>query len=435
MPSRLACLAALAAICAVAWGAVAPDRPNIVFILADDLGIECVGAYGGLSYRTPNLDKLAAGGVRFTHAFTNPLCSPTRAQVLTGRYPIHNGIKRVLFDFQKHREFLDPARETSFASLLRQAGYATAIAGKWQLSFLHERDTIRDFGFDEYQCWQIFRDGEKTSRYADPTFRQNGRVIGPELRGRYGPDVNVDFLIDFMKRHRDKPFLVYYTALLPHFPWEPTPDSGVALRAAADALGDPKYFPDMVAYLDKQVGRFLAALDELHLRERTLVVFLADNGTDRRIVSRWTDGKITRDVRGGKGTMTDAGARVPLIANWPGTIKPAVLDDLVDSSDILPTLVELAGAPAPPRAINGRSFAPRLRGQPGNGRAWVHVQNMDQRWVRNREFHLANDSTLRPVVGIGEAHAEPIPKPYSPAHQAAWDALKPGLRSAATLGK
>src|SRR5690606_34201617 len=106
------------------------------------------------------------------------------------------------------------------------------------------------FGFDEYQMWQIFHNGQKTSRYANPTMRQNGKVLQEELVGRYGPDVNLEFLLDFMKRHREGPFLIYYTALMPHYPWEPTPDSGDPLKPA-DGIGDPKYLPDMVAYLDK----------------------------------------------------------------------------------------------------------------------------------------------------------------------------------------
>ena len=313
-------------------------------LLAGHTWLECVGAYGGLSYKTPHIDRLARSGMRFTHCFSNPYCSPSRAQLLTGRYPLHNGITRVIYDPPQHREFLDPEKETSFARLLQQAGYATVIAGKWQVSFLHERDTIRAHGFDEYQCWQIFHEGQKTSRYAQPTLRQNGKVLQEELRGKYGPDVNVDFLIDFMRRHRDQPFMVYYTSLLPHYPWEPTPDSDDPLKPA-DGLGDTKHMPDMVACLDKQVGRIVAAVDELGLSDRTVIIFSGDNGTDRRIRSKWTDGQVSRTVAGGKGTMTDAGTRVPLIAAWPGVVKPgAVCDDLIDFSDFLPTFVKLGSA-------------------------------------------------------------------------------------------
>lgn len=412
------------------WGglvssALTADRlPNVVVIVADDLGLEGVQSYGGLSYETPNINALAAEGMRFTHCFSNPLCSPSRAQLLTGRYPFRNGITRVIYQPENHREFLDPKQETSFATLLKKAGYATAIAGKWQVSFLHERDTLNAHGFDEYQMWQIFHESKKTSRYADPTMRQNGKVLQAELHGKYGPDVNVDFLIDFMRRHKDEPFLVYYTALLPHYPWEPTPDSGVPLQTA-EGDGNPKYMPDMVAYLDKQVGQLVATLEELKLRDNTLVLFVADNGTDRRIISRWTNGMVTRNVPGGKGTMTDAGTRVPLIANWPGVIAAGkVNDDLVDLSDLLPTLVELTGASLPAKPIDGRSFLPQLRGEPGNPRSWIHVQDKQQRYLRNRDYILTWQGQLRPVVETGQPKAAVTKPPYNPQQEQARSQLR-----------
>lgn len=417
----------------VASGAAAAEGPNLVVVLADDLGVECVGAYGGLSYQTPNLDRLAASGLRFTHCFSNPYCSPSRAQLMTGRYPLHNGIRRVIYDPQRHREFLDPQQQVCFARLLKQAGYATAIAGKWQVSFLHERDTVRAHGFDEYQLWQIFHEGKKTSRYANPTLRENGRLRREEFRGSYGPDENVKFLIDFMRRHRKQPFCVYYTCLLPHYPWEPTPDSKEPLQAATGKGNWKKYMPDMVAYLDKQVGQLVSAVDDLGLRENTLVLFVADNGTDRNVTSQWHRGAIKRQVPGGKGTLTDAGTRVPLIANWSGKIQAGVCDDLVDLSDILPTLVELAGADLPKRAINGRSFAPQLRGEAGTPRGWIHVQDHDNRYVRDREFILTNQGKFRPVVDIGQRPAKPLTGNLNAEQQAARKRLQRGLEKAAEL--
>ncbi|WP_158262397.1 MULTISPECIES: sulfatase-like hydrolase/transferase [Pirellulaceae] len=410
--------------CLVSLGQSAERPPNVLVIVADDLGLECVQSYGGLSYQTPNIDALAEKGMRFTHCFSNPLCSPSRAQLLTGRYPFRNGITRVIYQPENHREFLDPTQETSFATLLKKAGYATAIAGKWQVSFLHERDTLNAHGFDEYQMWQIFHDGQKTSRYANPTMRQNGKVLQAELKGKYGPDANVAFLIDFMRRHKDEPFLAYYTALLPHYPWEPTPDSEEPLRAA-DGDGDKKYMPDMVAYLDKQVGQLVAALDELKLRDKTLVIFVADNGTDRRITSKWSNGIETRNAVGGKGTMTDAGTRVPLVANWPGVIAAGKVNhDLIDLSDLLPTLVELTGASLPAKPIDGRSFLPQLRGEPGDPRSWIHVQDKQQRYVRNRDFIFTWQQQLRPVVETGQPKAATIKSPYNASQAEAAQQLK-----------
>ena len=136
-------------------------KPNIVMVLADDLGIECLSAYGGTSHRTPNIDRLAAQGIRFTHCFSNPYCSPSRASLLTGRYPFKNGLTDVLSSQKQADIYLHPS-QPSYARQLKEAGYATGLAGKWHVSLLHKHNTIREFGFDEYQVWQIF-DAAETS--------------------------------------------------------------------------------------------------------------------------------------------------------------------------------------------------------------------------------------------------------------------------------
>ncbi|TWT38525.1 sulfatase-like hydrolase/transferase [Blastopirellula retiformator] len=419
--------------CAVSSVAAADDRPNIVLFLADDLGIECVESYGGISYKTPNIDRLAKSGMRFTHCFADPYCSPSRAQLLTGRYPLHNGIPRVIYLPDRHREFLDPAKETSLAKLLQASGYATAMAGKWQLSFLEERDTIAAHGFDEYQAWQIFNGGQKTSRYANPTMRQNGKVVSTP--GGYGPDENLAFVTDFIERHQDEPFFVYYACLLPHWPWEPTPDSEDAL-SAGKGDGDPKYMTDMVSYLDKQVGQVEQTLDRLGLRDDTILIFVADNGTDQRLFTNWTDGMVQRRIPGGKSHMTDTGTRVPLIVSWPGHVKPdRVNNNLVDLSDLLPTLVELTGAQQSPNPINGVSFAAQLRGESGTPRSWIHVQKEQQRHVRNDLFILNNQGKLRPIVEYGLKPAAAISPDSSPAAKASHAQLKSALKEAATFSK
>jgi arylsulfatase A len=401
--SLVACVALLA--CAAESKS---DRPNFVVVLADDLGIECLSTYGGTAHDTPHLDKLAAQGMRFSHCFSNPLCSPSRATLLTGRYPLKNGLKIVIFDADRHAETYLRTDQPSFTRQLKKVGYTTAIAGKWQLSFLHERNTINDFGFDQYQCWQIFRDDEsKTRRFHEPHFIRNGKIIADDIANRYGPDVNVDFLADFIKTNaaKKKPFLAYYTCLLPHFPWAPTPDSddkSYRLEAAT-SLGNPKYFPDMVKYLDKSVGRLMQIVDDLGIADNTVFIFLADNGTDRRITNAWGDGK---QIRGGKGTMTDRGTRVPLLVRWPGKIEAgSTCDALIDFSDLHPTLCELAEAPLPDARIHGRSFVAQLLGKPGNPRAWIHTQNGDARHVRNQEYILTNRGQLRPVVEIWQPPA------------------------------
>ena len=417
--------------CTVSTTLLAAEKPNIILIMADDLGMECVGCYGGLSYKTPHIDQLARDGMRFEYCFSCPYCSPTRAQILTGRYPLHTGITRVIFLPESHREFLDPKKETSFASLLKEAGYRTAIAGKWQLSFLHERNTIPDFGFDEYQCWQIFEDGKKTSRYAEPTYLRNGKLLSNDLKGRYGPDVNCEFLIDFMRRNKERPFLMYWTMLLPHFPYERTPDTGKINNAGKTPGKGPEYFDDMVAYLDKLVGRIVEAVEKEGLSDNTVIIFTADNGTQsgKNIVSYWTDDEKTFGIPGGKAQLTDTGTHVPLIVRWPNKIKRNSLrKGLVDLSDILPTLADLAGARLPKNPINGRSFAKQLSGDAGNPREYVHIQKLGDRYVRNKEFILTNRGDFRPVVPSGRHAAENITRKLTAREAAAKEELEHALQ-------
>ena len=384
-------------------------KPNVVLILADDLGVECLSSYGGTSHQTPNLDRLAKEGMRFTHCFSNPYCSPSRAQLLTGRYPFQNGLKVVLHSKRQENIYLKPS-QPSFPRQLKQHGYATQIVGKWHVSLEHKHNTIRDFGFDHYQTWGIFdENGGKTTRFWNPYLMRDGRIIADGIKDRYGPDVDLEVYLDFItSRAKNKqPFLAYYSTCLPHFPWEPTPDSKDKTYRAPNPAhkGDPKYFPDMLAYLDKQIGSMLQTLDDLGIAENTIVIFLADNGTDSGLVHSWGDGK---SIAGGKGSMTDRGTHVPLLVRWPGKIRAgSVCGDLVDLTDFLPTLCELTGASLPDAKIHGRSFAPQLLGKPGNPREWIHIQNANDRQLRNNEYMLNNKDQLRRVVQLWEEPARP----------------------------
>jgi arylsulfatase A-like enzyme len=419
--------------CLAAWLVVstispaAPEkRPNLVVILADDLGIECLTTYGGKSQATPHIDKLRAQGMQFSHSFSNPFCSPSRASLLTGRYPFKNGLREVLHSKRQEDTFLSP-EQPSFVRQLKAAGYATAIAGKWHVSLLHKHNTINEFGFDQYQVWQIFDDeGNKRRRFWTPHINRNGTLIADEIKNRYGPDLDMEFLLDFIRRQAEEkqPFFAYLTTCLPHYPWEPTPDSKEQGYVAPNTehKGDPKFFPEMVAYLDKQVGRILKNLDDLGIAENTVVMFLADNGTDRDISNLWGDGK---QIQGGKGTMTDRGTRVPLIVRLPGRIEAgSTCDDLVDFSDIFPTVCEITGAPLPEEELHGRSFLPQLAGEPGNPREWVHIQDKGQRAVRNREFILTHKGEFRPVTDLSSDPAPAIERELTEKEQAARKSLQ-----------
>lgn len=331
-------------------------QPNLILIMADDLGYETIGANGGTSYRTPALDKLAATGARFTQCYVQPLCTPTRVQLMTGQYNVRNYL---------NFGTLEP-RAVTFGNLLQDAGYATCITGKWQLG--HDVDLPKKFGFDEACLWQHTR---RPPRYANPGLEVNG-VEKDFVSGEYGPDLVNDYAIDFITRKQSKPFFLYYPLMLTHSPYQPTPDSAVWDPTAKGEQGkqNEKHFGDMVEYMDKLLGKLIAKLDALGLRENTMVVFLGDNGTGKGTRSMMGD----KVVIGGKGSTTAAGMHVPLIVNWPGQVAPgAVKHELVDSTDFLPTLLDAAGVKPPAKLpLDGYSFLPLLRGNSSTPREWIY---------------------------------------------------------------
>ncbi len=346
------------------------SRPNIVLIMADDLGFECIGANGGTSYDTPVLDKLAGQGVRFEHCYSQPICTPSRVKLMTGIYNVRN-----------YAEFgLLERSQTTFANLLRDAGYATCIVGKWQLG---KDKTLPDhFGFDEHCLWQLLR---RPSRYPSPGMEVNGKMV--DYTPGYGPDVATQYALRFIQQNRDQPFLLYYPMILTHCPFEPTPDSAdwdPSSKGSKTYKGDPKYFGDMVTYMDKQVGRILEQLDRSGVRDNTLVLFTGDNGTDEPVVSMMRG----RKVAGAKGKTTDGGTRVPFIAHWPGkTAKGKVCHDIIDFADFLPTICQTTGTEIPASlGIDGRSFLPQLTGRKGNPREWIYVWYARNGGSKGKEF-------------------------------------------------
>lgn len=395
---------------------------NLVVILADDVGSECLGSYGGTSYDTPHLDALAAGGMQFGNFYSTPMCVPSRISLMTGTYGFRNYERS-----QELAEEFDPTREPTFGNVLSDRGYATCVTGKWQMCEFDKpgnSDHATRCGFDEHCLWAWQLGGQLRSRYFDPVVWQNG-ARKDTLTGRYGPDVYCDYLIDFIVRNRKGPFLAYYPMALAHGPFSPTPDSSLFKRMLYQMPVQvyrrirPTFFVDQIAYLDKLVGRIVAALDSNGLRENTLLMFLTDNGTPAQVIS-W---KGNKRVPGGKGTVTDRGTRVPCIASWPATIAPGSrCDDLIDLSDILPTLVQVAGQSLPSGfPVDGRSFAPQLAGEPGNPREWAYIGSArwegrtESRAVRSRRWKLLDSGELfdmlndpdeeRPILRTGGADA------------------------------
>ena len=405
-------LAFLIVLAASLYGGVATGadrRPNFLVILADNIGQDWFDCYGSMEKCTPQVDKLAAGGVRFEHCYVTPLCSTTRVEMYTGRYGLHTG-------WHTHHDSaiyggggLDPKREVTWARALRDAGYKTAITGKWQINDLAvDVDALKQHGFDEHLVWTGHLVGEGNaeerwqasikpggsreleSRYWNPVVYRNGER--QNMSETFGPDTYVDYLVDFMKRHRDDPFVAYYAMPLVHVPTITTP-----LSPKKDAP-EREQFAGMVRYLDHQVGQLVEALERLKLRDDTIVLFMTDNGTSDRLKGRVHGNRAS----GGLGTLSEGGLDVPMILNCPARIAQGrVSKALVDCSDVFPTLLDLAGVPIPAGlVIDGRSFASQLsvsESLPPPPRQWIFAQYASKRVVRNDRFKLYSTGELYDV--------------------------------------
>ena len=362
-------------------------QPNIVLIMADDVGYEIPGYTGGTTYQTPNIDQLAEGGMQFTHCYSTPKCAPSRVTIMTGRY---------LFRTTEQWGHI-PAEERTFGHILQEAGYSVALAGKWQMALLkNDPLQVRKMGFEQF-CVFGWHEGP---RYHQPYIYQNG-IIRDDVADQYGPDVYLDFLIDFMAQNKDRPFLAYYPMAVAHEvsndflpPPPPGPD------------GHYQTYAELISVMDKNIGRLIAALDSLGLRENTVILFTSDNGTPQAHITDIQNNEYIKTpiiskmgehiISGGKGTLTDFGTRVPMIVNWPGnTPAGKICSDLIDFSDFMPTLAELAGAELPDdRPIDGHSFVAQIRGHRGQPRDWIYNQFEGQAWIRNHRWKFYSDDRL-----------------------------------------
>ncbi len=376
-------------------------KPNVILIMADDMGYECLSTYGSLSYKTPNLDQLAANGIRFEHCISQPLCTPSRVKIMTGLYNYRN------YDYFGHLGLENP----TIGNLMKEAGYATCISGKWQLNGLSYKEQLTDWedrtrpnqlGFDEYCLWQLTRARKEGERYANPLIECNGELLDRDA-DTYGPDLFAGFVLDFIERNSDQPFFIYYPMVLVHDPFVPTPDSENWPLKDERYRNDTAFFKEMVSYTDKIIGQIVSRLEEKGVLESTILLFTGDNGTHPTIYTHTASGTI----RGGKGNTTDAGTRVPLIAHYPeGKQKGKIYQGLIEFSDFYPTLAEISGVPAGAKEetgvhMDGQSFFPVLTGSPHIPRKTVFV-HYDPQWsknvnrfrnqfVRSQEYKLYSD--------------------------------------------
>ncbi|MEL6252507.1 MAG: sulfatase-like hydrolase/transferase [Bacteroidota bacterium] len=367
------------------------SRPNVILIMADDMGYECLSTNGSTEYETPILDGLAKEGIRFTKAISQPLCTPSRVKIMTGKYNYRN---------YEAFTWLNSNQRT-FGNVMKEAGYATCIVGKWQLNGLvYKKEGYLDnqrphaFGFDEYCLWQLTKLKKEGERFANPLLEQNGKVL-PRDEDAYGPDIVSQFAMNFIDRNKDRPFFIYYPMLLVHDPFVPTPGSENWSDKANRYRQDTTFFADMMNYTDKIVGRIVDQLKKSGIYENTLLIFTADNGTHPRIYSATKGGQI----RGAKGNTIDHGTHVPLIMSWPDKVKAAsVYDELIEFSDFYPTLADIAGKK---EISDGKSFLPLLLGEKQRVRedAFVHydpmwgknVNKFRNQFARTRRYKLYQD--------------------------------------------
>ncbi|MBG9378210.1 sulfatase-like hydrolase/transferase [Panacibacter sp. DH6] len=378
-----------------------PVKPNIVLILADDIGYEVPAVNGGQSYNTPNIDMMAAAGMRFTQCYGSPMCSPSRFMLLTGKYNFRNYTVWGIMD----------RNQRTIANMLADQGYDTYALGKWQLD---GGDTsVKTFGFNSsYTIFAQYDDGTLThdafhntyGRYKSPELYANGLQLGKSTVNKYCDDILVDSLTAYAARssQQGKPFFIYYSTSLCHHPYSPTPDDPeYNAWDPNNKLSDSTFFPSMVQYMDKKIGNIFSRFDSMNLTGNTVFIFLGDNGTPSAITSVY----LGDSIRGGKMKSTTWGTHVPLIVYWRGMIPAnTVNSDLVDFTDFLPTLAGIARIPVPKTygTIDGVSFAPRLAARPGTPRSWIFChydpeQNQPsvlKRWIQDTTYKLY-DSTGR----------------------------------------
>jgi len=368
-------------LCLVAVTARSDDRPNIILIMVDDMGRDWVSCYGA-QHQTPNVDRLAKQGVRYETAWSTPICTPTRVTLLTGQYPFRHGWTQHYDVPRWGGHGLSWTKFTTFAHVLRESGYATAIGGKWQVNHLGKQpEALKQHGFDEHCVWTGAEAGraETDRRYWGGHIMTNGR----RETAAYGPDTISRFLIDFVRRKKDKPFLIYYPMLLAHGPHTTTP-----LNKDAPPNGKPGLYAGNVTYMDHLVGKLIQAVDDAELGEKTLILFTGGNG------SAFAGVLNNEPYLKGKGSKADCGAHVPFIVRAPFlTGGGRVSRDLIDFTDIYPAFLELAKAKAPDGVkLDGKSFVPSLRGSedPFEKRSWIYSQLGQFRMIR--DWHHILDS-------------------------------------------
>jgi len=349
-------------------------KPNIIWMMADDMGCRDLGCYGQQYIKTPNMDRLATGGVRFTSTYAgSSVCAPCRSTLMTGQ---HSGHTRVRWNHSvktKKRVPLLPS-DVTVASVLKKAGYATGITGKWGLGEPNTTGIPTLQGFDEW--YGFLNQDHALEYYPDHLWRGPKKEAVP--KGAYVTDLFTQEALAFIRKHRSVPFFLYFTPTTPHAPHD-APELG----EYKDKPWKPEHkaYAAMVATFDRAVGAILTLLKELNLESETIVFCTSDNGAGNKPGLPFFNG--TGPFRAAKGDVYEGGHRVPMIVRWPGRVKPGSTSDYPwVFYDFLPTAAELAGV-QPPRGIDGISIAPVLLGKTPNKREYFYWEG------HTRGFHQA----------------------------------------------
>lgn len=382
---------------AVARRVSTPDRsrPNFVFFLIDDMGWTDLGCYGSRFYETPNIDRLARQGMRFTDAYAAcPVCSPTRGSIVAGKYPARLGITQWIGGPNEptaYRHYL-PLEDVTIAEALKEAGYATAFVGKWHLG-------SKDY-YPQHQGFDVNIGGDSSG--APPTYfwpyKRNNRALdelppGGE-EGEYLTDRLTDESIKFLEANRDKPFLLYLSHYAVHTPVESKPELTAKYKAKVEKMPEhegPRFVPvygryktrmvqdnpvyaGMVESVDDSVGRVMGKLDELGVADNTVVIFMSDNGGLSTVAREGSTCNLP--LRAGKGWLYEGGIREPMIVKWPGVVEAGgTCSEPVTSTDFYPTMLDMAGLPSrPEQHVDGVSLVSLLkqRGKPERQAIYWH---------------------------------------------------------------
>ncbi len=382
----------------------APKKPNIVFILADDLGFAEIGANGSDRYQTPNIDSLAKTGVRFSHFYTAPLCGPSRALILTGRYAFRTGA--VTQDACAAIIRTGAKAEVMIPTVLKKAGYTTAMIGKWG-QLLPSGDAA-EWGFDHMMSFKasgvywnkaaaaswVKKYGLDGDKFGEAGVRANPGPYNIDAKkltladDEYMPDLMHRDAVAFLHENKDRPFFLYYSMSHVHSQILPTPDSQPPAPGVDAAARYAQVYADNITYMDKLVGQLVGELDHLKLRANTVIFFMGDNGTAKAASDLATI--KGRRLVGQKGGMEEGGGLVPFLVSWPGVTPAGLLNENVaDASDLLPTFAEIAGAPLPEkRVIDGKSLLPQIKGSAKSPRTWAFTQLGEHWHVREAGWKL-----------------------------------------------